>query len=90
IVLGLAVSGVQPFVRLTQSFDPVWLNIVRQRSPYCFISQWGMGEWSAVIHTVLLTLWAMQKAGNKERQFLKLASLIGVGGIVLSWLGGDF
>ncbi|XXG31614.1 MAG: hypothetical protein WJ306_03240 [Ferrovum myxofaciens] len=89
IVLGLAVSGVQPFVRLTQSFDPVWLNIVRQRSPYCFISQWGMGEWSAVIHTVLLTLWAMQKAGNKERQFLKLASLIGVGGIVLSWLGGD-
>ncbi|WP_031598218.1 spermidine synthase family protein [Ferrovum myxofaciens] len=89
IVLGLAASGVQPFVRLTQPFDPVWLNIVHQRSPYCFISQWGMGEWSAVIHTVLLTLWAMQKAGNKERQFLKLASLIGVGGIVLSWLGGD-
>ncbi|MBU6995514.1 hypothetical protein [Ferrovum myxofaciens] len=89
IVLGLAVSGVQPFVRLTQFFDPAWLNIVRQRSPYCFISQWGMGEWMAVIHTVLLTLWAMQKAGNKERPFLKLALLIGTGGVVLSWLGGD-
>ncbi|WP_297484176.1 hypothetical protein [Ferrovum sp.] len=89
VILGLAGSGVQPFVRLIQKFDPVWLQIVRQRSPFCFIFQWGMGEWSAVIHTVLLTLWAIQKAEHNERQFLKLASLIGVGGIILSFLGGD-
>ncbi|WP_297448745.1 hypothetical protein [Ferrovum sp.] len=89
VILVLAARGIQPFVRLTQTFDPVWLQIVRQRSSYCFIAQWGIGEWFAVVHTVLLTLWALQKSSDKERRFLKLASLIGACGVILSWLGGD-
>ena len=89
VILVLAARGIQPFARLTQTFDPVWLQIVRQRTSYCLIAQWGRGEWFAVVHTVLLTLWALQKSGDKERRFLKLASLIGTGGVVLSGLGGD-
>lgn len=89
VVFGLAVADIQPFVRLLQTFDPIWWTIVRQRTSYAFIGLWDIANWPAVLYTVVLAFWVMQKQGKRVRKFVGLALLVGMGGILVSALGGD-
>ncbi len=88
-VVGLVMAGVQPFVRLGQTFDPVWWDIVRRRTSYGFIGLWGSGEWPLVLYTLLQGGWVLQFQVDRMRHWVGMALLVGVGGIVISALGGD-
>ncbi|NDU87091.1 MAG: hypothetical protein G3I09_02750 [Ferrovum sp.] len=89
LLMVLAGRGVEPFVRLFRTFDASWWTIVLQRSSYCFISQWGIGEWFVAVHSILVLLWVFPGAGKKARRLLLLSFMVGLGGVVASWLGGD-
>ncbi|HQT47229.1 MAG TPA: hypothetical protein PLY97_08405, partial [Acidocella sp.] len=89
LVLGLALGGVQPFVRLFDRFDPAWLRIVEVRDYFCFLGRWTFGFWLPVCTTCCLVVLGMATASAVRRQLLMISLLVAVGGFVLSYVGGD-
>jgi hypothetical protein len=88
--LGLVFSGVQPFARLLMSFDPAWFKIVRVRDFYSLLTQWNIGGWTQLLNTLVLAAFGLIIAEPDERRFLGIVFAIGVGGLILSLIGGDF
>lgn len=87
--LGLAFAGIQPFSRLFVTFDPTWLAIISVRASNCFIRNWGFNYWPTVVSATAIGIYALF-IGSKAEQRLLLASLIiGWGGIIASYIGGD-
>ncbi len=86
----LASAGIEPFVRLNQRFDPLWWNIVRKRTTYAFIGQWGLAEWLPLMHTTVLAFWVARDQPKRLRLFTRVSLGVGYLGIVVSAVGGDW
>jgi hypothetical protein len=89
LMIGLALAGVQPFVRLFDRFDPAWLRIVEVRDYFCFLGRWTLGYWLPVCTTCCLVVLGMATASATRRQLLMISLLVAVAGFVLSYIGGD-
>ncbi|NVN11065.1 DUF2339 domain-containing protein [Nguyenibacter vanlangensis] len=89
IVIALAFSGVEPFVRLTVRMDGAWLVSASTLDPQCFITEWGATYWLPLVGSFALLLAAMRYAQRRERRFLAAIAMAALGGIALTALGGD-
>ncbi len=89
VVLALAYSGVQPFARLGQTFDPAWLAVVRVRDYYALLSQWTLSEWLQTCDVIVLTLLALRLSTPNERPFLLAVVIVAIGGLGVTLVGGD-
>ncbi len=87
--LGLASNGVQPFVRIFDSFDPAWFAVVRVRDDFCLLTQWGTVEWLKTCNIFLLAALRLTVAEPLERRFLVSAFVVATGGLVTTFVGGD-
>jgi hypothetical protein len=86
-VLGL--SGASPFSNLFRTIDPEWLAIIRVRSPHALLTAW---ETEFFLQAVTIMAWAVAAlvtTGSSHRRLVTAALLVGVGGLVCTFLGGD-
>lgn len=88
--LGLAFSGVQPFARLLMSFDPAWFAVVRVRDFFSLLTLWNIFGWTTVCNMIALAALGLVMARPDERRFLVTVFAVGVGGLILSLIGGDY
>ena len=84
-----AATIVKPAV-LWGQFDAVWLDLVRERSPYLFLSRWQLDDWARVAVTVTtLTAGLIAPSGNRVHSLCR-ASLVTIAvGFALTYIGGD-
>ena len=86
----LAFSGLQPFSRLRESFDPEWFSIVRIRNYAAFLTLWNFTDWLLALISFLLAAFAflMTDAGN--RRLLGSVLIVSLAGMAISLFAGDW
>jgi hypothetical protein len=87
--IGLAFLGIQPFAHLRVFLDPEWLSVVATRNSQNFVSAWGWFDGLRVLGTVSLASVAFRLAEGGERRLLFAALIVALGGIAVSFIGGD-
>lgn len=88
-LLFLAVCGMPPFGRLMNSYDEVWLSIVRSRNPYVFLAEWGWRDLSRVVLVFALLLTAGLTERGVSRSFALAAGIVLLLLVSVTWFGGD-
>ena len=86
---GLASLGVQPFVRLLETFDPAWFAVVRVRDFFCLLTEWGMFDWLKACNIFVVAALGMSVAEPRERQFFVVVLAVALGGLAVTLVGGD-
>jgi len=72
------------------SFDPLWLQLVRERCPYLFLSNWTIDDWGRVAVTLAtLAVGVRRLPGDRARLLCQAALLTTAGGLLLSFIGCD-
>jgi hypothetical protein len=71
-------------------FDEAWWTLIRDRSPYLFLSHWTLDDWARVAIT-LATLWigGIILPDAKARVLCRAAALTTVGGLALTGIACD-
>ena len=87
--VALCLAGVTPFTWLGQTFDAAWLDIVRLRDPQCFLLEWRPIDDAVAVTTVAIAICAFMLGTGPERRLLGAVFVVGVGGLMVSLLGGD-
>lgn len=87
--LGLASWGVQPFVRLSESFDPAWFAIVRVRDFFCLLTEWSVFDWLKACNIFVVAALGLSVAEPRERRFFVAVLAVAIGGLVGTLVGGD-
>lgn len=85
----LGAAGIAPFSNLLRTLDPEWFAIANIRSPHTLVRNWPADAFADMATTVALGVAALVLAGRAHRRFLAAALVVGVGGVVLTFLGGD-
>ena len=85
----LGLAGVAPFSNLFRTIDPEWFAVINIRSSHCLLSNWAAQDFAQVFGVVAWAVAALVTAGPDHRRFLTAALLVGVGGLVSAYLGGD-
>jgi hypothetical protein len=71
-------------------FDEAWWTLIRDRSPYLFLSHWTLDDWARLAIT-LATLWigGIILPDAKARVLCRAAALTTVGGLALTGIACD-
>lgn len=88
----LALLQVSLFGRLFQAMDPVWLDLVYQRtSLYMFPTAWGAAEYNVLVFHAAVLLWAaaLTEDARLKRIFVA-ACATGLSGWLIAVVGGDW
>ena len=71
-------------------FDPAWLRLVMDRSPYLFLSTWQIDDWSrAAVTLATLGVGLVALTSERARALCQAALLTTVGGLVLTFIACD-
>jgi hypothetical protein len=71
-------------------FDPAWLHLVQDRSPYLFLSSWGLDDWGRVAVTLATLLVGARRVRSEPARLLCWAAMLTtVAGLVSSFIGCD-
>ncbi len=72
-------------------FDDTWLALIRDRSPYLFLSFWRLDDWSrAAVTLVTLSVGAGALKRGRAHSLCVIALLVTAGGLVLTLVACDF
>lgn len=70
--------------------DPLWLDIVRERSQFLFLNLWRVDDWELAARPfVSLTLTALVIDDGRIRKLCQSAILVGATGLVVAWIAGS-
>jgi len=89
LAAALGLAGVAPFSNLFRTIDPEWLAIIKVRSPHCLLTAWETEFFQQALAIIAWAGAALALAGPHHRRFLTATFLVGVGGLVCTFLGGD-
>lgn len=71
-------------------FDPAWLALIKNRSPYLFLSDWKLDDWSKVIVTLAtLVVGAFTLPNGRSHSLSRAALMTTVGGLGLTLIACD-
>jgi fumarate reductase subunit D len=87
--LSLAVLEIEPFGRALLRFDAAWLEVVRQRCAFAFVTLWTWFDIFDVCSTTALFAIAWKLADHDERSLIRSVLLVGASGLGISILGSD-
>lgn len=87
--IALSVAGIPPFAALRETFDPKWLAIARVHDGLCFITAWTPAAYARVLGTTALAALAISLSDERERRILLVAFAVGLGGLIVTYLGAD-
>ena len=72
------------------TFDPEWLTLVRQRSPYLFLSQWPLNDWGrAAIPLTTLAAGARLLVEPRARLLCQVTLCTALAGLLLTGIATD-
>jgi hypothetical protein len=89
VPVSLCLAGVAPFTWLGETFDPAWYDIVHERDPLVFLLEWRPIDHVVVLTNVALAICVFRLTSGRVRHFLGAVFVVGVGGLVVTVLGGD-
>lgn len=89
LAAALGLAGVAPFSNLFRTIDPEWLAIIRARSPQCLLTEWWTEFFQQALTIAAWTGVALVLVEPRHRRFLTATFLVGAGGLVCTFLGGD-
>jgi hypothetical protein len=89
LVGAFALVGIQPFANLGVSYDQEWFAIVKWRESFCLISSWTAQDFFFALNSTVLAIAALIFAEKQERRFLITVLVLGLGGVALTYIGGD-
>jgi len=88
--VALAVATLATPNGIWQRFDPTWLRLVMDRSPYLFLSNWQMDDWARVAVTLAtLTVGLTTVTTERARTLCKAALLTTACGLGLTFIACD-
>jgi hypothetical protein len=72
-------------------FDDAWLELVRVRSPFLFLSDWGAEAWEGVALS-LIPLWILSSGWSEAsaRKLFRCAVAVGLLGILTTGIGATY
>ena len=89
-VMGAAGVLVGCAALLAPRFDPTWLQLVRDRSPFLFVTNWRIDDWGSVAVTLTTLIMGMRKlASLPARRLCQAAFLTTAGGLVVTLIACD-
>ena len=89
LAAALGLAGIAPFYNLFRTIDPEWLAIINLRTSYCFVGNWPVAYFILAAGTVVSTVAALVLIDGSHRRFLTAVLIVGIGGVVCTYLGGD-
>lgn len=95
LILALAASMVVASIglgeRLIRQMDQPWLELVRSRSDFIFMSSWHLQDWNQLMLSLCLLAagWQLKKGTTLGRLFLAGLGL-GIGTLILVWVGVEW
>jgi hypothetical protein len=87
--LTLATCGVQPFARLFVCVDAKWLAVIQVCDRSSFLTKWPILAWSPIFTTFALAALGAGIGQPRERRFLVTVLAVALGGLIMSFIGGD-
>jgi hypothetical protein len=88
-VLILALAHVEPFGRLAMRMDGPWLAAVKLHNPGVFVAAFTPPDWASLIADLTVCGAAAAWTKGSRRTLFIAVSLIAVGGVALTAVGGD-
>ena len=88
-LVALAFAGIAPFAALAAAYDPAWFDIVKVRDAMALVTQWPVFLAFRIAPFLALIALAGALAEPRERRFLACALIVGLGGVLVTYLGGD-
>jgi hypothetical protein len=85
----LGVAHVEPFSNLFRTMDPEWFAVIKVREIHCLLTLWPAEYFVQMSGVLAWAIAAVFAARPSQRRFLIAALLVGVGGLVVAFLGGD-
>lgn len=82
-------SGVVPLERLTAVLEGDWLHVVQARAKYLYLAEWPTKDWARVIMAVSITVPLIALYSGWQRRLVIAALVVGVSGLVVSFIGTD-
>ncbi|MEO8300433.1 MAG: hypothetical protein ABI608_01495 [Rhizomicrobium sp.] len=89
LTAALGLAGIAPFSNLFRTIDPEWFAVINVRSSHLLLTNWPAESFAQVFGVVAWAVAALFLAGPSHRRFLAAALMVGVGGLVCTYLGGD-
>ena len=87
--LALAGAGLAAITLLSR-FDPAWLELVRQRSPYLFLAHWQLDDWSRAAVTLTTLIMGIRSLPSTDGRILSRITLATVmSGFLLTLIACD-
>jgi len=90
-VVGVVALGVETLLPAPWGrFDPVWLALIQNRSPYLFLNYWSLDDWSGVaVSLATLTIGATILPHAATRRLCGAVLATVLGGFALTFLACD-
>lgn len=85
----LAATGIAPFDRLTETMDPEWLTVLKQRNVYLFPALWTVVDWSWLVLAAATALSAASLLVGWQRHMMLAIVVAGLGGVLVTHIGAD-
>lgn len=85
----MAFAGIEPFARLLQSYDPAWLDIMRDRVRYVFVSDWAWRAPSLAMLPMVVLLVTLDATDTRHARLAGITLGVAVAMTLASWIGAD-
>ena len=89
LAAGLGLMGLAPFSNLFRTIDPQWFAVIKVREWHCLLTAWPAEYFEQIFAVVAWAIAALFLVDQSHRRFLAAALLVGLGGLVCAFLGGD-
>lgn len=89
LVAALGLANIAPFSNLFRTIDPEWFAIIDIRAIYCLVGNWPADFFMLATGAVVWTVAALILIDGSHRRFLIAVLIVGVGGVLCAYLGGD-
>jgi hypothetical protein len=88
-VLALAFAGIEPFAALRAVYDPAWFDIMKVRDAMALVTHWPFFVAFRIAPFLALIALAWALGDRRERRFLLCTLIVGLGGVLVTYIGGD-
>lgn len=85
----LAGQGIEPFVRLSASFDAQWFGVVAERLSFALVSHWDAASYCGLVLPIVSVVLFRHRATPAGRTVLDAVLLVAALGVSASWIGAD-
>jgi hypothetical protein len=89
-VAGLALAGVEPFVRIGETITGEWWLVVARRCHFAFLSEWNTGSYIRIFVQANIGLLAFWFGSLTERRLLKALAAVVAIAFIASLIGADW